>query len=382
MGLSFEQGPIRPPSEAKSLLIRATRNCPWNKCAFCRTYQRKKFELRSVEEIKEDIRQARAIADDIKDLSWKYGGAGEVTDSLVRLIHNEGSGYNDSYRSVCAWLYWGGASVFLQDANSLILKTDDLVEILSFLKNQFPYVQRITSYCRSKTAARKTVAELKRLHDAGLSRIHIGLESGYDPLLEFINKGATAADHIEGGKRIVAAGISLCAYVIPGLGGDRWSREHAIATAEVINAINPDYVRLRSLQVVKGTGLYELMQNGEFTPAEDEHTVKEIRLFIEHLEGIQTTLVSDHILNLLEELEGKLPEEKERLLSVIDRYFSLPKEDRMIFRLGRRQGIYRRLSDLDDRVMYQRLKAVIDEYVEDGSGRFDEDLKRLMNNYI
>jgi hypothetical protein len=382
MGLSFEQGPIRPPSEAKSLLIRATRNCPWNKCAFCRTYQRKKFELRSVEEIKEDIRQARAIADDIKDLSWKYGGAGEVTDSLVRLIHNEGSGYNDSYRSVCAWLYWGGASVFLQDANSLILKTDDLVEILSFLKNQFPYVQRITSYCRSKTAARKTVAELKRLQDAGLSRIHIGLESGYDPLLEFINKGATAADHIEGGKRIVAAGISLCAYVIPGLGGDRWSREHAIATAEVINAINPDYVRLRSLQVVKGTGLYELMQNGEFTPAEDEHTVKEIRLFIEHLEGIQTTLVSDHILNLLEELEGKLPEEKERLLSVIDRYFSLPKEDRMIFRLGRRQGIYRRLSDLDDRVMYQRLKAVIDEYVEDGSGRFDEDLKRLMNNYI
>lgn len=382
MGSSFEQGPIRPPSEAKSLLIRATRNCPWNKCAFCRTYQKKKFELRSVEEIKEDIRQAKAIADDIKALSWKYGGAGEVTDSLVRLIYNAGSGYNDSYRSVCAWLFWGGESVFLQDANSLILKTDDLVEILSFLKNQFPSVQRITSYCRSKTAARKTVGELKRLHEAGLSRIHIGLESGYDPLLEFISKGATAADHIEGGKRIVASGISLCAYVIPGLGGDRWSKEHAIATAEVINAINPDYVRLRSLQVVKGTGLYELMQNGEFTPAEDEHTVKEIRLFIEHLEGIQTTLVSDHILNLLEELEGKLPEEKERLLSVIDRYFSLPQEDRMIFRLGRRQGIYRRLSDLDDGGTYQQLKALIGEYVEDGSERFDEDLKRLMNNYI
>jgi len=382
MELSFEQGPIRPPSEAKSLLIRATRNCPWNKCAFCRTYQRKKFELRSLEEIKDDIRQARAIADDIKTLSWKCGGAGKVTDSLVRLIYNNGSGYNDSYRSVCAWLYWGGASVFLQDANSLILKTDELAEILSFLKDQFPHVQRITSYCRSKTAARKTVEELRKLHEAGLSRIHIGLESGFDPLLEFISKGATAADHIEGGKRVVAAGISLCAYVIPGLGGDRWSKEHAIATAEVINAINPEYVRLRSLQVVKGTGLYELMQSGEFNPPEDENTVKEIRLFIEHLDGIQTTLVSDHILNLLEELEGQLPEEKEKLLSVIDRYFSLPQEDRMIFRLGRRQGIYRQLSDLDDRVMYQRLKAVIDEYVEDGSERFDEDLKRMMNNYI
>ncbi len=382
MGSSFEQGPIRPPSEAKSLLIRLTRNCPWNKCAFCRTYQKKKFELRSVEEIKEDIRQAKAIADDIKVLSWKYGGAGEVTDSLVRQIYNDRNGYDDSYRSVCAWLYWGGDSVFLQDANSLILKTDDLVEIISFIKSQFPDVARITSYCRSKTAARKTVDEFKRLLDAGLARIHIGLESGYDPLLAFIDKGVTAADHIEGGKRIVEAGISLCTYVIPGLGGDRWSGEHAVATAEVINAINPDHIRLRSLQVVKGMGLYELMQNGKFTPADDEHTLKEIRLLIEHLAGIQSTLVSDHILNLLEEVEGKLPEEKERLLSVMDRYFSLPRKDRMIFRLGRRQGLYRQLSDLDNGVTYQRLEAVINGYGEDDSERFNEDLKRLMNHYI
>jgi radical SAM superfamily enzyme YgiQ (UPF0313 family) len=382
MASSFEQGPIRPPSEAKSLLIRATRNCPWNKCAFCRTYQRKKFELRTVEEIKEDIRQAKAIADDIKALSWKCGGGGEVTDSLARLIFNEGSGYNDSYRSVCAWLYWGGTSVFLQDANSLILKTDDLVEIISFLKLQFPNVERITSYCRSKTAARKSVEELKKLLAAGLSRIHVGLESGYDPLLKFIDKGVTAADHIEGGRRIVEAGISLCTYVIPGLGADRWSREHAVATAEVINAINPDYIRLRSLQVVKGTGLHELMQKGEFTPANEEHTLQEIRTFIEHLVGIQSTLVSDHILNLLEELEGKLPEEKERLLSVIDRYFAMSHEDRMIFRLGRRQGLYRQLSDLNDGHTYQRLKAVVSEYVAEGSEKFNKDLKRLMDNYI
>jgi len=381
MNLSFEQGPIRPPSEAKSLLIRVTRNCPWNKCAFCRTYQKKKFELRPVAEIKEDIRQARAIADEIKALSWKCGAAGEVTDAVVRLIYNEGSGYNDCYRSVCAWLYWGGTSAFLQDANSLILKTDDLVEILSFLRDQFPSLERITSYCRSKTAARKSATELQRLREAGLSRIHIGLESGYDPLLKFINKGTTAADHIEGGKRVVDAGISLCAYIIPGLGGNRWSGEHAVATAEVINAINPDFVRLRSLQAVKGTGLYELMQNGEFVPGEDEDTLKEIRLFIEHLSGVQSTLVSDHILNLLEELEGKLPEEKERLLSVIDSYFSLPQTDRMVFRLGRRQGIYRHLSDLNDGVMYRRLKAVIDEY-SDGSERFEADLKQLMHQYI
>jgi radical SAM superfamily enzyme len=226
------------------------------------------------------------------------------------------------------------------------------------------------------------VAELERLHAAGLSRIHIGLESGFDPLLEFIRKGATAADHVEGGKRVVAAGISLCEYIIPGLGGDRWSQENAEATAAVINAINPDYVRLRSLQVVKGTGLYDSMQKGEFHPLGDDETVKEIRCFITNLEGIRTTVVSDHILNLLEEVEGTLPEDKEKMLAVIDAYLSLPLPDRMIFRLGRRQGIYRRLADLRDPVMYGRLKAITDAYLPDGVQRFDEDLKQLMHNYI
>jgi len=382
MELSFEQGPIRPPSEARSLLLRVTRNCPWNKCAFCRTYQRKEFSLRTVAEVKDDIRQARAIADEIKALSWKMGGAGRVTDAVVRRIYNGGNGYNDAFRSVCAWMYWGEESVFLQDANSLILKTDELAEILSFLREQFPEVRRITSYCRSHTARRKTVAELQRLRVAGLSRIHVGMESGYDPLLEFIHKGATAADHIEGGKRIVAAGISLCEYIIPGLGGDRWSAENAVATAAAINAINPDYVRLRSLQVVKGTGLHELMQNGEFTPLGDDDTVREIRLFIEKLEGIQTTIVSDHILNLLEEVEGRLPDDKEKILAVIDTYLSLPVPDRMIFRLGRRQGIYRRLADRHDPVMYGRLKAIIDGYAPNEPEKFETDLKQLMQQYI
>ncbi|MBP8980786.1 MAG: radical SAM protein, partial [Syntrophobacterales bacterium] len=266
--------------------------------------------------------------------------------------------------------------------NSLILKTEELEEILTFLREQFPGVTRITSYCRSQTARRKTVEELQRLRQAGLSRIHVGMESGYDPLLEFIRKGATAADHIEGGKRIVESGISLCEYIIPGLGGDRWSEENALATATVINAINPDYVRLRSLQVVKGTGLYELMQKGEFTPLGDDETVKEIRMFIANLEGIQTTIVSDHILNLLEEVEGKLPEDKDKLLAVIDSYLSLPIQDRMIFRLGRRQGIYRRLDDLRDPVMYGRLKTITDEYLPDDTERFETDLRHLMYQYV
>jgi radical SAM superfamily enzyme YgiQ (UPF0313 family) len=262
------------------------------------------------------------------------------------------------------------------------MKTADLVEVLSFIKEQFPQVTRITSYCRSHTAARKSVEELKSLREAGLSRIHIGMESGSDPVLDFIRKGTTAADHIEGGKRIVAAGISLSEYVIPGLGGTRWSKEHAVETARVINQINPQYVRLRSLHAVRGTKLYDMIKSGEFEPLRDEDVLQEIRLFIENLDGIETTIISDHILNLLEELEGKLPEAKPKLLAIIDRFFALPEKERLIFRLGRRRGIYRRLDDLSDQFTYKRLETVIDQYASQDAGQMDKELAKIMNGYI
>ena len=378
----FEQGPIRPPSEAKSLLIRATRNCPWNKCAFCHTYHDTKFELRTVEEIKEDIRKARGIADHIKELSWKYGESGHINKKVVNLIYNNDEVYGDGFRSVAAWLYYGAESVFIQDANSIIMKTDDLVQILSFIKDEFPSVNRITSYCRSKTAARKSVDEFKMLKEAGLSRIHIGMESGYDPLLKFMKKGVTAAEHVEGGRRIVEAGISLCEYVMPGLGGKLWSNEHAVETAKVINRINPDFVRVRSLHVVGGTELYEMMQRGEFSPIGDEDMLKEIRKFIETLDGIETTIISDHILNLLEELNGKLPEDKDALLGIIDNYFSLSNEERLIYRVGRRSGIYGRLADLSDKGMFDRVKSIIDRYKVENHDQLDIDLLKIMNRYI
>ncbi len=380
--LSFEQGPIRPPSEAKSLLVRVTRNCPWNKCAFCNSYRETAFELRPVDDVKKDIRAAGEMAAEIRSLSWKMGEGGRITGAVVNHIWNHDEPYHDGFKSVAAWLYYGGESVFLQDANSLIVKTPDLIEIINFIKETFPDVERITSYCRSKTAARKSVDELRNLREAGLSRIHIGMESGYDPLLAFIRKGTTAAEHVEGGKRIVEAGISLSEYVIPGLGGTRWSKEHSEETARVINQINPDFIRLRSLHVVRGTDLDGLMRDGAFTPLGDEDVLREIRRFIECLEGIETSLVSDHILNLLEEVEGRLPEDKERLLDTIDRYFALSSTDRTVFRIGRRRGIYRRLDDLSDRQTYDRLKQIVDEYEKKEPGRLEQDLFRLMHHYI
>jgi len=382
MNFSFEQGPIRPPSEAKSLLIRVTRNCPWNKCAFCHTYRGTKFELRSVEEVKGDIQEARDIADQVREISWKLGQGGAVTRPVIDSVYGSDAPCSDSFRQIAAWLYFGGESVFLQDANSIIMKTDDLVEILSFIRERFPSVSRITSYCRSHTARRKSVEELRMLRDAGLTRLHIGLESGCDPVLKFIKKGVTAADHIEGGKKIVESGISLSEYIIPGLGGDRWSCENALETARVINEINPDYIRLRSLQVRRDTDLYEMMKAGEFKPLGDEDVVREIRLFIENLEGIESRIVSDHILNLLEELEGTLPGDKEKLLDIIDRFFAMPEEDRIIYRLGRRKGMYRSIDDLSDARTYNVLKSVLEEYRREGSGNLDRDLYRIMHSYI
>ncbi len=378
----FEQGPIRPPSEARSLLIRPTRNCPWNKCAFCHTYKDNRFALRGVEEIKKDIDAVRDMADAVTHLSVKQGQGGKVNDTVVSQIFSNEYLYGDQLRHVAAWLYFGGKTVFLQDADSLIMKTDDLVEVLRHLKEHFPEIDRITSYCRSRTASHKSVKDLKRIHEAGLTRIHIGLESGCDEVLEFIRKGATAEDHIKGGQHIVAAGISLCEYVMPGLGGQRWSREHAIETARVLNAIKPDHIRLRTLSVRRGTPLYERMQQGEFTAIGDEEILREIRLFIEHLEGVESRIVSDHILNLLEDLEGKLPEEKKRLLGLIDRYFDLGEEDRLIFRLGRRRGIYRSLDDLSDENAYRQLRQAVERYQKEEPGKLDRDLDRIRQNFI
>ena len=359
--LSFEQGPIRPPSEARSLLIRVTRNCPWNRCTFCHTYQGERFSLRPVAEIKGEIR--------------RIGMAVERTRAL--------SGENNEHLgSVAAWILSGGESVFLQDANSLIVKTDDLAEIIAFIRTTLPSVRRITTYARAKTAARKSGEELKRLREAGLSRIHIGMETGYDPLLKFIRKGVSAAEQVEGGQKIREAGISLCEYVMPGLGGSRWSAEHALETARVLNQIDPDHIRLRTLQVVPGSPLAEKVREGVFQPLDDDAILREIRLFFETLGGITSEVVSDHVLNLLEELEGTLPGDKERIIGVIDRFFNLSMEERMIFRLGRRMGIYRRLDDLADSHAYRRLGEILQGYRGKDPRQLEGDLANLRSRYI
>jgi len=229
---------------------------------------------------------------------------------------------------------------------------------------------------------RKTVEELQALRVAGLSRIHIGLESGSDNVLKFIRKGVTAAEHIDAGRKVKEAGISLSEYVIPGLGGKKLSQEHALETARVLNAINPDFIRLRTLRVVAGAGLDEKKASGEFEPLSDEEIVREIRLMVEHLEGIESYFVSDHILNLLEEVEGKLPEDKPKMLAVMDRFLALPFEKKCNFRLGRRANVYRTLADLNNQHLYQQVdKALKQIMAPDGEG-LDEVIDGLTKEFV
>ena len=378
MTQSFELGPIRPPSEAYSLLIRATRNCPWNRCKFCHTYKGQRFELRTVEEIKQDIQTASALQDKIKELAWK-SGHGDRTRDVAGMVYNTPP--NVAFQNVALWLYAGGESAFLQDANSLIMRTGELAEVIRFLKATLPSIDRITSYGRSKTAAKKRPEELTELREAGLSRLHIGLESGYDPLLEYMDKGVTAAGHIAGGRRIVESGISLCEYVVLGLGGQEMWREHATETARVLNEIEPDFIRVRTLAINNRMPLHDEIKNGKFIRTTDEKMLEEERLLIEHLD-CHSNFVSDHITNLLQEIEGKLPQDKDKMLAAIDRFLALSAEEKVHFRVGRRTGRYTELDDLYNPSRRQAVEQII-EKLRHGDGRVDDKkLYALMEGFI
>ncbi|HSO66476.1 MAG TPA: radical SAM protein [Desulfatirhabdiaceae bacterium] len=380
---SFEQGPIRPPNEARSFLLRVTRNCPWNQCLFCPVYKHREFSLRSVAEIKTDIQTARDMADDIHALSIQLGSNGNVDDRVVSHITGT-RGTSDCYRGMALWMYYGTGACFLQDADNLIMKTDDLVDVLTFLRQKFPEIKRITTYSRSKTVARKSIESLKRIREAGLNRVHIGLESGCDAVLKLMKKGVTAAVHVEAGQKLVSAGMEVSEYVMPGLGGQALWREHAIETAQTLNRINPDFIRLRSLRVPSRVPLFEKLENGSFIMQTDDAVVEEIRLFIETLDGIQSTVTSDHIMNLLETVAGKLPEDKDRMLDVIRSYQSLSESDRMIYRVGRRGGVYRSPADLKaDGATYSRIRSLIQE-VESTGGKdgVDRFITEMVDQYI
>ncbi|MHC1635758.1 MAG: radical SAM protein [Candidatus Methanospirareceae archaeon] len=330
---SFEIGPIRPPSEggSHSLLIRATRNCPWSKCTFCygTFYNRGRFEKRGVEEIKRDIDEARAIYEIIEKLADKLKGM----DWVYRVIYSFGMENLQSVITVFNWLLSGGRSAFLQDADSLIMKSSKLAEVISYLSKTFPSIERITSYARAKTLYKKSKEELRILREAGLKRLHVGLESGDDMVLRYVNKGVTAEEHVIAGIKAKEAGFELSMYVMPGLGGrQRWER-HAINTAKVLNEIDPDFIRMRPLVPRPNTPLFEDYKKGKFILTSPRERLREIKVLIENLE-VTGRVCFDHFMNSWYKEDGeplfkmdyegyKFPEEKEKVLKLIEEGLSI-----------------------------------------------------------
>ncbi len=333
---SFEIGAIRPPSEggSYSLLLRATRNCPWRRCKFCYAivYGRKKFELRTVGEIKADIDTAKFIADEIKRISWELGHGGDVNHEVVSVMVNRDPGLRTSecFALVFNWLYSGGRTAFIQDADSLIMPAADLVEVLEYLRKTFPSLARITSYARSKTISRKSPDTLKALHDAGLSRLHVGLETGDDELLKIVDKGVSAAGHISAGQKAKEAGFELSEYVMIDLGGRERFRQHAENTARVLSEINPDFVRLRPLALRQGVPLWDEYEKGALTLSSPHERLEEVKILVENLD-ITGRLCFDHFLNawyrdstrsrtlFSQDYNGyKFPEQKPEVLKLIE----------------------------------------------------------------
>jgi hypothetical protein len=348
----FEQGPIRPPSEAYSLLIRVTRNCPWNRCAFCAVYKETKFSIRPKEHVKQDIDEVYRHVRSMLDLA---DGNGEVSSSKIRSrLGNVMAWDMGPFQAAYNWLAAGMTSIFLQDANSLIIPPADLIAILQHLKMRFPWVDRITSYARSHTVSRISDADLKAIADAGLNRIHIGLESGSDEVLQMMKKGTTKTRHIRAGQKARQAGLELSEYIMPGLGGQKLSEVHALETADALNRINPDFIRIRTLALPENIPLYAEFAAGRFDRPTDLMMVKEIHQLIENLDGIHSTIVSDHMLNMFQEVEGKLPQDKEKMLSVLRTFLDMPPEEQCLYQVGRRLGFFTYLHDLKDPELRRR----------------------------
>jgi radical SAM superfamily enzyme YgiQ (UPF0313 family) len=365
----FEQGPIRPPSEAHSLLVRVTRNCPWNRCTFCPLYKGATFSIRPVAHV---LRDLDAVFEAVQKL--RQQGPGPAALGLA-------GGDRGAWMAARNWRRYGMHQVFLQDANSLAAPPENLLIILQHLKARFPEVTRVTSYARSNSVAAVAAATLAALRDAGLTRIHIGMESGADAVLKMVRKGTTQWRHILAGRKVKDAGLELSEYYMPGLGGRRHLEAHAEETAAALNAINPDFIRLRTLAIPPDTPLYEDYAAGRFEKATDIEMARELLRFLVALSGITSTIRSDHILNLLPEVDGRLPQDQERLVGTVRAFLDLDPEVQFLYRVGRRMGFLSGLRDLEDLDKLSQVQDLCQRYGITPD-RVDEVTDEMMRRFI
>lgn len=274
--MRYEGTVYRPPSEAGSLIIQLTIGCARNTCTFCAMYKEKNFRVRKLEEVVEDLHMARQY-----------------------------------YSSIPI------KRIFLADGDALIVKTEDLLYILDKCHEIFPEAERISAYGAPKDVLLKTPQELKKLKQAGLDMIYVGVESGDDQVLIDVCKGATAAEMIEAGQKLKEAGMIVSMTLISGLGGRKLLKEHAVNSAAVISAIKPEYVGFLTLMVEQGTPMFDQLQKGEIELLKPEEVLEEMKLFISNVDSEGTVFRSNHASNYIP-LGGTLNKDKEKLLKQIE----------------------------------------------------------------
>lgn len=338
---NFEQGPIRPPSESDSLLIRTTRGCPWNKCHFCTLFEGMRFSIRPVEDIKKDIASAS--------------------------LH-----YNGAQFETC----------FLQDGDSFAMRTKDLIEVLSTLKSAFPSLKRISSYGRAQTMMRKSESEMQEISNAGLNMLYSGIESGSDLVLDLVNKGVSQDELIQSSLRAQQAGMSVMVFVILGLGGKELSDEHVKETAHVLNSIHPNSIRIMSLAVKQDSALMEKIENSSYTMLSEAEMISEQRNLIGQLKGINCHYGNFHGINLLAEIDGVLPEDKGKLFSIIDEFLSLNVDLQNNFILGKRTGKYGRLVGFQESPSFNIVQQQLEKIQKDPSKQLESIFHDLRNHII
>ena len=272
--IEYDPPVYRPPGEWRSFLVQATIGCSHNGCTFCGMYKGKRFRIRSMDDIIGDIREAAAF-------------------------------YNQYEK------------VFLCDGDAIVLKTEDLLEIIGEIKKDFPHCRLISTYAGPRSTLSKTPEELKILHEAGLGRAYLGIETGMEALLKSTNKGVTRAEMLEAGLRLRNAGIDLWGIILIGLGGKPLSMENARETAKIINEMQPNHLSAMNYTPVEGTKLGNQALRGEFQVLGAKESLMETAELIRNLQVSGMHFTSDHASNYLP-LKGTLNEDRDKLLRLID----------------------------------------------------------------
>jgi radical SAM superfamily enzyme YgiQ (UPF0313 family) len=288
---------IRPPSEAGSYFLPLTSGCSNNSCVFC-NYYGCKLNLRAIEDV---IKEIDALA-----LYLRRGLRAPGMPPIMYIIAGQ----------------WDGRRVFLQDGDALVYPLDQLKEALEHLNQKFPGLERIGSYGTPQDIMRTAASDLKILKDLKLSILYMGVESGHDAILKYIGKGVNSRQMVEAGRKVKQAGILLSVTVLLGLGGIEKSHEHALATAEIISEMDPDYVGALTLTLIPGTPLYEANRRGDFGLISPFQSLKELQTLLKNIKATNCFFSSMHASNYFS-VRGRIPDEQEKMVDQLETILAL-----------------------------------------------------------